>query len=221
MNNEQPPLVSGPEPTLVERLIGAMRALYRRGGHAPDASPQSAKRSNPPRPPRPLGQRGPGPATAYALGAKPWERMLAVIFIAPWTLFLIFPVAADYLGDPHAAIVGVVAAYPQTAALEPYAQALLWQSPKIAALTFAVRLFALGQARRNALNAGGWFVLAMLVDGAAWLIWGRSHMAAAGFDAALQKAASDLMIVFAIFSLTVWTIFGPAEKPRVGTTGFR
>lgn len=216
MDNSQPPLVSGPEPTLLDRLRAAwsdMRSVARapaeRSLREP-AKPAEAKRRKPAkdnRPRTPEARAAEGPDGSSLLG-----RVGAIVLIAPWTAFLVFPVAADFLGDPYLAISRVIAAYPELAPLEIYSRSLLWQAPTVAAWTFALRVVALSGALRNGLTAGGWFVIAMLIDGASWLIWGREHMGAAGFPAAEQKAALHLMIVFAIFSLTVWSLYGGSTK---------
>jgi hypothetical protein len=242
MDNFQPPLVSGPEPNLLARMLAAWRdvrsavrvqqrsgwsAVFRRSSSLEevvkaDSSRSTSEGEGPPSPSRsaPESRRGKAdrssPRTAAEPGAALWERLVAFLFISAWTIFLIFPVAADYLGDPRAAIDQVVAAWPLAGSLELYARAALWQSPPVAACTFVLRLYALTITRINGLNAGGTFVIAMLIDGASWFIWGRAHLAASGLSAQEQAAAGHLMIVFAVSSLAIWGLFGPPSRRRVG-----
>ncbi len=218
MDNSQPPLISDPEPGLLDRVWSALRAWRARRMQARAAAPEGHK-------PQARHKAAPNPADTSPIakpeyGSKLWERTLAVAFIVPWTVFLIFPVAANHFGRLDASIAWVLERLPQAAPLEIYCRALLWQAPAVALGTFLMRLWSLVIARRNGLNAGATFVLAMLIDGASWFIWGRDHMAAAGLSPALQTAATHFMIVYAVSSLVIWSVMGPPPTKRTGTTGF-
>lgn len=220
MDNSQPPLVSGPEPSFVAKLVEGVRniraAIDAQRARLPAARPEKAERPKRQKP----AKTGDAPAHVTDYGAKPWEKITAFLLIAPFTAIMYFPIAADFLGDPREAIARLVAAYPILAPGELYLRAALWQAPMVATATFALRLFALTKTFKNGLNAGGVFVLALLIDGASWFIWGRENLPVSGLSSQEQIAAGHLMIVFAVYSLTVWSLFGPPPAKRTGTTGF-
>lgn len=208
------PTVSGPEPSglsiLWARLRATLVALRRR-----PAEPAPREKA-----PRRAAKPRQDPAAAAEV--KAWRKVHGrpAIWMAPF--FLVF--AALY-AVPHLALIlkpqaprNLIASL--VAALPPWAEPLsamlagwLWAPWWLGALALLFRLRAAWTAGRAVLDAVGWGMAALVVEGAAWLYFGREALEA--FSVAEQTGAWRLLVAEFIFLFLTAVMFGPSTTQRV------
>lgn len=211
------PTVSGPEPsglsTLWARLRAARAALAARRAKPADQAPREKA-------PRRAAKARPDPAAAAEV--KAWRKVHGrpAIWMAPF--FLVF--AALY-AVPHVALVlqpqaprelinALVAALPDRA--EPLSAMLagwLWAPWWLGGLALLLRLRAAWTAGKAVLDAVGWGMAALVVEGAAWLYFGREALEA--YSAAEQTGAWRLLVAEFVFLFLTAVMFGPNTTRRV------
>lgn len=208
------PTVSGPEPsglsTLWARLNAALTALRRRPA---DAAPREkpARRAAKPR-------QDPAAAAEVkawrkvhgrpAIWMAPFFLVFAALYAVPHVALLIEPQA------PRSLITELVAALPAWA--EPLSAMLagwLWAPWWLGALALLFRLRAAWTASKAVLDAVGWGMAALVIEGGAWLYFGREALET--FSVAEQTGAWRLLGAEFIFLFLTAVLFGPNTYQRV------
>lgn len=147
---------------------------------------------------------------APALWMAPFFLALALAFIIPFLAAFLTPEA------PRATIDGLIHRLPTWAQpLSPMLAGWLWAPWYVALPAFAMRLKAAWTTRLAILDAVGWGMSALALEGAAWLFWGRTVLTAGGFSPAEQTGCWRLLVVEFIFLLFTATLFGPTRRQWV------
>ncbi|MFZ3005951.1 MAG: hypothetical protein WA047_07220 [Phenylobacterium sp.] len=211
------PTVSGPEPsglsTLWARLRAALAALAARKSRPADPAPGQKTT-------RRAAKARPDPAAAAEIRA--WRKVHGrpAIWMAPF--FLVF---AALHAVPHVAlmvepqaprglIADLVATLPDRA--EPLSAMLagwLWAPWWLGLIALLLRLRAAWTAGKAVLDAVGWGMAALVVEGGAWLYFGREALEA--FSVAEQTGAWRLLAAEFIFLFLTAVLFGPNTYQRV------
>jgi hypothetical protein len=159
-----------------------------------------------------------------AAETKAWREVHGppVIWLAP--VFLAF--AAAYAlpqlalfvepDAPRGMIKAVIAALPDFAApLEPMIAGWLWAPLWLALLALALRLRAAWVTHLAILDAVGWSMAAVVVEGGAWLLWGRNLLEQGGFSLAERDGVWQLMVGEIVFLFLTAVFFGPTSRQRI------
>ncbi|MDO8799695.1 hypothetical protein [Phenylobacterium sp.] len=211
------PTVSGPEPsglsTLWARLKAALAALAARRPRPADPAPREKTT-------RRAAKARQDPAAAAEV--KAWRKVHGrpAIWMAP--VFLVFAAlyAVPHLAlalepqAPRSLITALVAALPSWA--EPLSAMLagwLWAPWWLGLLALLFRLRAAWTAGKAVLDAVGWGMAALVVEGGAWLFFGRDALEA--FSVAEQTGAWRLLAAEFIFLFLTAVLFGPNTYQRV------
>ncbi|MDO8379999.1 hypothetical protein [Phenylobacterium sp.] len=208
------PTVSGPEPsglsTLWARLRAALAALRSRPA---DPAPREKAR-------RRTAEARQDPAEAAEV--KAWRKVHGrpAIWMAPFFLLFAALYAFPHLAlmiqpqAPRSLIAVLVAALPGWA--EPLSAMLagwLWAPWWLGVLALLFRLRAAWTAGKAMLDAVGWAMAALVVEGGAWLFFGREALEA--FSVAEQTGAWRLLAAEFIFLFLTAVLFGPNTYQRV------
>lgn len=206
-------IVSGPESSRWPKAADVMAAV--KGLFAPrpagveDAVPDHRKRraraAVPATPTRPKEQ----PLGGYpAVWMAPFFLAFAVLFALPHFANLLAPEA------PRAWLAVVVGQLPEQAApLTDILAGWLWSPWWVGAATLLLRLQAVRMTARGILDAVGWAMAALVVEGAAWLLFGRSLLAEA--PEAVRDGAWRLLVAEFVFLFLTATLFGPNTERRI------
>lgn len=206
-------IVSGPEPSRLPKaaeVLAAVKGLFApRPATVEDAVPRrsgrKARLAAPPGAGRPTEQPvGGNPAVWMA----PFFLVFAVLYALPHAANLLEPEA------PRAWLASVVARLPdQAAPLTDILAGWLWLPWWVGAATLLLRLQAVRMTARGILDAVGWSMAALVVEGAAWLLFGRSLLAAA--PEAVRDGAWRLLVAEFVFLFLTATLFGPNTQRRI------
>lgn len=210
------PTVSGPEPsglsTLWARLKATLAALAaRRAGPTAPAPRQKATRR---------AKARPDPAAAAEV--KAWRKVHGrpAFWMAPFFLLFAALYAVPHLAlalepqAPRDLITALVAALPDWG--QPLSAMLagwLWAPWWLGVLALLFRLRAAWTAGKAMLDAVGWGMAALVVEGGAWLFFGREALEA--FSVAEQTGAWRLLAAEFIFLFLTAVLFGPNTYQRV------
>ncbi|MDP1738485.1 MAG: hypothetical protein Q8L23_13720 [Caulobacter sp.] len=205
-------VIDGPPPSNWDQVRQAWRSMRTRlQRQAPAAAKPSRKR-----------RAEPAEADAAPAGIKAFERVHGkpMIWMAPFFLafafVFAFPHAARLLAPeaPRAAINDLVARLPEV--LSPLSAMMagwLWLPWFVALPALLMRLRAAWTTRSAIMDAVGWSMAALVIEGGAWLYFGRKALESAG--AAERTGAWQLLVAEFIFLFLVATVLGPhTPKPR-------
>lgn len=206
------PIISGPEPSgpavWWRNLVSAFRAMRAR-------VPAAAK------PPAPRKAEAPAPDAA---ATKAWRAVhgppfiwLAPVFLAFAALYAL-PQLAEFLQPqaPRSMIKALVAALPEVAApVEAMLAGWLWAPLWVTLPALALRLRAVWVTHLAILDAVGWSMAALVVEGGAWLLWGRAVLDKGGFSPAERDGVWQLMVGEIVFLFLTAVFFAPASRQRV------
>lgn len=206
-------IVSGPEPSRLPKaadVLAAVKGLFAgRPATVEDTVPQrsgrKARAAAPPRDAKPKEQ----PVGGYpAVWMAPFLLVFAVLYALPHAANLLEPDA------PRAWLASVVARLPEQAApLTDILAGWLWLPWWVGAATLLLRLQAVRMTARGILDAVGWSMAALVVEGAAWLLFGRSLLAEA--PEAIRDGAWRLLVAEFVFLFLTATLFGPNTQRRI------
>ncbi|MDB5431162.1 MAG: hypothetical protein JWP35_2278 [Caulobacter sp.] len=147
---------------------------------------------------------------APALWMAPFFLALALAFVIPFLAAFLTPAA------PRATIDGLIHRLPGWARpLSPMMAGWLWAPWYVALPAFLMRLKAAWTTRLAILDAVGWAMSALALEGAAWLLRGRTALGAGGFSPAEQSGCWRLLIIEFVFLLFTATMFGPTRRQWV------
>ena len=141
---------------------------------------------------------------------------LAPVFLA-FAIAYALPQLADLLQPqaPRSMIKALVAFLPGFAApLEPMIAGWLWAPLWVTLLALALRLRAVWVTHLAILDAVGWSMAALVVEGGAWLLWGRKVLEQGGFSPAERDGVWQLMVGEIVFLFLTAVLFGPSSRPR-------
>jgi hypothetical protein len=205
------PIISGPEPSgpviWWRNLVSAFKAMRAR---AAETAPSRRKARV-------------QPIAPDAKAVKAWRAVHGPPFIWLAPVFLAFaavyalPQLADTLQPqaPRSMIKALVAFLPGFAApLEAMMAGWLWAPLWLTLLALALRLRAVWVTHLAILDAVGWSMAALVVEGGAWLLWGRKVLAQGGFSAAERDGVWQLMVWEIVFLFLTAVLFGPTSRPR-------
>lgn len=213
------PIISGPEPSgpavWWRNLVSALKAMRAKVPAPAPAKPQKRRKA---------AQVEAEAPEADAKATKAWREVHGppVIWLAP--VFLAFaaayalPQLALFMEPeaPRNMIKAVVAALPAFAAtLEPMITGWLWAPIWVTLLALALRLRAVWVTHLAILDAVGWSMAALVVEGGAWLLWGRKVLEQGGFTTAERDGVWQLMVGEIIFLFLTAVFFGPTSRQRV------
>ena len=218
MDGEQnQPTVSGPKPsgllTLWARLRAALAALAARRPRPADPEPRQKR-------PRQAAKARQDPAAAAQV--KAWRKVHGrpAIWMAPFFLVFAALYAVPHLAlilepqAPRSLINDLVAALPDWAApLSAMLAGWLWAPWWLGLMGLLFRLRAAWTAGKAILDAVGWGMAALVVEGGAWLYFGREALEA--FSVAEQTGAWRLLVAEFIFLFLTAVLFGPNTYQRV------
>lgn len=236
MSGEQDPIVGGPtekggrdEGAIVDHAVidGPPPSNWKPILDIGAAALAWLRRSVAAKPGRPAAKPAGGPAKAASSEAAPEaERAWVAVHGRPmlWTapLFLVFAVvyAAPHLAgflspdDPRALINSWVGKLPDKAApLAGVVAGWLWLPWWIGVPALLLRLNAARITARAIMDAVGWSMAALALEGAAWLYVGRKLLAGAGVPLAERDGAWQLLVAEFVFLLLVATVLGPYQPP--------
>ncbi len=206
-------IVSGPEPSRLPRaadVLAAVRGLFApRPGTGEAPVPEKGRRKA-----RSAAPSRPAPPKEQPVGGYPavWMAPVFLVFAALYAL----PHAANLLEPeaPRAWLASVVARLPEQAApLTDILAGWLWLPWWVGAATLLLRLQAVRMTSRGILDAVGWAMAALVVEGAAWLLFGRALLAEA--PEAVRDGAWRLLVAEFVFLFLTATLFGPNTQRRV------
>lgn len=213
------PIISGPEPSgpavWWRNLVSAVRAMRARvTGPSVKAPAGKAKPSK-------VRQED---TEATAAETKAWRAThgppfiwLAPVFLA-FALAYVLPHLAEWLQPqaPRSMIKAFVAILPDFAApLEPMLAGWLWAPLWVSLLALALRLRAAWVTHLGILDAVGWSMAALVVEGGAWLLWGRGVLERGAFSAAERDGVWQLMVGEFIFLFLTAVFFAPTSRQRI------
>ena len=214
------PIISGPEQSgpaaWWRNLVSAVTAMRAR------ASTQAAEEA--PKRRRSVKARSrPETPTLDAKATRAWRAVhgrpfiwLAPVFLA-FALAYVLPQLAEFLQPqaPRSMIRAFVALLPAFAGpLEPMLAGWLWAPLWVSLLALALRLRAVWVTHLAILDAVGWSMAALVVEGAAWLLAGRHLLAKGGFSVAEQDGVWQLMVGETVFLFLTAVFFAPPSRPR-------
>lgn len=200
-------IVSGPEPGRLPKgadLLAAVRALLKPRPRAEsDVRPRRLKR---PRPARPKEM----PVGGWpAIWMAPFFLAFAALFALPHVARIAAP------ADPRAFLATLVGVLPDRAAqLTDILSGWLWLPWYVALTALAMRLQAVRATARGILDAVGWSMGALAIEGAAWLFFGRVILGAADVPVAVREGAWQLLVAEFVFLLLTSILFGPNTSKR-------
>jgi hypothetical protein len=211
------PIISGPEPSgpalWWRSLVSAFKAM--RAQAAPRAALKKPSR------PKAASEPEPGAATA-AVDLKAWRAVhgppfvwLAPVFLAFAALYAL-PQLAEALQpqSPRSLIKAFVTLLPGFAApVEPMLAGWLWAPLWVTLLALALRLRAVWVTHLAILDAVGWSMAALVVEGGAWLLVGRRTLAA--WSPAERDGVWQLMVGEIVFLFLTAVLFAPASRQRI------
>lgn len=215
-DENQHPIIDGPPPSNWQPVIDAWRALVAALRSLATVKPRRIKAPDGP----------PTPATGdpreAALERKTWEKVHGrpMLWMSPFFLAFAAAFAAPHLAawqspaDPRATLHAWVGLLPDRAA--PLADILagwLWLPWWVGLPALALRLNAARITGRAIMDAVGWSMSALALEGAAWLYVGRKALAGAGVSAAERDGAWQLLVAELVFLFLVATVLGP-DTPR-------
>lgn len=205
------PIISGPEPSgpaiWWRNLVSAFKAMRTRAAAKPP-NRRKAKAK---------------PIAPDAKAGKAWRAVHGPPFVWLAPVFLAFAIAyalpqlADLLQPqaPRSMIKALVAFLPGFAApLEPMMAGWLWAPLWVTLLALALRLRAVWVTHLAILDAVGWSMAALVVEGGAWLLWGRKVLEQGGFSPAERDGVWQLMVGEIVFLFLTAVLFGPPSRPR-------
>jgi len=212
------PIIDGPPPSNWRPIIEAWRAVLgwfgRMAASGPKARPWTGRRAP--------ARRAEADATSADIKAFEKVHGKPMIWMAPFFLafafVFAFPHAAKILSPeaPRAVINELVARLPD--ALSPLSAMMagwLWLPWFVALPALLMRLRAAWTTRTAIMDAVGWSMAALAIEGGAWLYFGRKALAGAGFNLAEREGAWQLLVAEFIFLLLVATVLGPhTPRPR-------
>jgi hypothetical protein len=213
------PIISGPEPSTLATLWARMKAAWAalRTRAAVPKTEDPGKRA----------KRAPTPSKAEAAAEKKalkdWRTVHGppAIWMAPFFLLFAALFALPHLAQiiqpqaPRSLITALVAALPDVAQpLSPMLAGWLWAPWWLGLIAVLMRLRAAWVAGRAVLDAVGWGMAALVVEGAAWLYFGREALET-GFNAAEQTGAWRLLVAEFVFLFLTAVLFGPNTRQRV------
>jgi hypothetical protein len=206
-------IVSGPEPSRLPKaadVLAAVKGLFApRPATIGDATPERSRRKA-----RAADPRGAAKPEAQPVGGHPavWMAPFFLIFAALFAL----PHAANLLEPdaPRVWLASIVARLPdQAAPLTDILAGWLWLPWWVGAVALLLRLQAVRMTARGILDAVGWAMAALVVEGAAWLLFGRSLLAEA--PEAVRDGAWRLLVAEFVFLFLTATLFGPNTYRRI------
>lgn len=212
--DENKPIIEGPPPSGWDQVRQAWRSMRtRRQRRSPE--PTKAPRKPSAEPP----EAGAAPADIKAHQAVHGKPML---WMAPFFLAFAFafawPHAAKLLSPtaPRDVIDGLVARLPEVLSpLSPMMAGWLWLPWFIALPALLMRLRAAWETRNAIMDAVGWSMAALVIEGGAWLYFGRKALAGAGFTPLEREGAWQLLVAEFIFLFLTATVLGPhTPRPR-------
>lgn len=208
------PIISGPEPSgpavWWRNLVSAFKAMRAR---TPTAKKTPARRQ----------ARAEAPAPDAA-ALKAWRAVHGPPFVWLAPVFLAFaaayalPQLAQVLQPqaPRSMIKALAALLPGFAApVEAMLAGWLWAPVWVTLLALALRLRAVWVTHLAILDAVGWAMAALVVEGGAWLLWGRALLARGGFSPAEQDGVWQLMVGEIVFLFLTAVFFAPASRQRI------
>lgn len=215
------PIISGPEPSgpvvWWRNLVSALKAMRARIPAPPAPAPKAPAAREPKSPKvEPEAAEAAAEVKAWRATHGPPFVWLAPVFLA-FALAYVLPHLAEVLQPqaPRSMIKAFVALLPGFAApLEPMLAGWLWAPLWVSLLALALRLRAVWVTHLAILDAVGWSMAALVVEGAAWLLGGRHILAKGGFTAAEQDGVWQLMVGEIAFLFLTAVFFAPASRPR-------
>ena len=216
MDGEQnQPTVSGPEPsglsTLWTRLRAALAALAARRPRPADPAPKAPRRAAKARQDLAAAARVKAWRKVHgrpAFWMAPFFLMFAALYAVPHLALILEPQA------PRSLINDLVAALPGWAApLSAMLAGWLWAPWWLGLIGLLFRLRAAWMAGKAILDAVGWGMAALVVEGGAWLYFGREALET--FSVAEQTGAWRLLAAEFIFLFLTAVLFGPNTYQRV------
>jgi len=204
-------IVSGPEPSRLPKasdVLAALKGLFAPGAEVEDAAPQQPRRKARAAPPREAARPREQPVGGYpAVWMAPFFLVFAVLFALPHAANLLEPEA------PRVWLASVVDRMPEQAApLTDILAGWLWLPWWVGAAVLLLRLQAVRMTGRGILDAVGWAMAALVVQGAAWLLFGRAMLAEA--PQAVRDGAWHLLVAEFVFLFLTATLFGPNTYRR-------
>lgn len=210
------PVIDGPPPSHWKPVLAAGAAViaWVKRGMATKAArpPAGLVRSDAPH----------APTEAAAAEDKAWVKVHGKPMLWTAPLFLAFAAvyAAPHLAallspdDPRALINGWVARLPDRASpLAGVIAGWLWLPWWVGVPALLLRLNAARLTARAIMDAVGWSMAALVLEGAAWLYVGRKLLGAAGVSAAERDGAWQLLVAEFVFLFLAATVLGP-DQPR-------
>lgn len=214
--NQNNPIIDGPPPGNWQWVVDAWRAtaaLFRRAGTASPAPKTGRARA-----------KAPPEEAAVAAEIKAWTAVHGkpMLWMAPFFLafafVFAFPHAAKVLSPeaPRVVIDSLVGRLPEVLSpLSPMMAGWLWLPWFVALPALLMRLRAAWTTRTAIMDAVGWSMAALAIEGGAWLYFGRKALEQAGTSAAERDGAWQLLVAEFIFLLLVATVLGPhTPRPR-------
>jgi len=211
-DEKQTPIIDGPPPSnwdQVRQAWRSMRTRLQRQSPAP-ARPSRQRRAKSPE------------AGAAAAEVKAFEQVHGrpMLWMAPFFLVFAFafafPHAAKILSPeaPRTVIDAFVDRLPeQLSPLSAMMAGWLWLPWFVALPALLMRLRAAWTTRNAIMDAVGWSMAALVIEGGAWLYFGRKALESA--SAAERTGAWQLLAAEFIFLFLVATILGPhTPRPR-------
>jgi hypothetical protein len=205
------PIIGGPEPSgpavWWRNLVSAFKAMRARAVAKPP-NRRKAKAE---------------PVAPAAKAVKAWRAVHGPPFVWLAPVFLVFAIAyalpqlAEFLQPqaPRSMIKALVAFLPGFAApLEAMMAGWLWAPLWLTLLALALRLRAVWVTHLAILDAVGWSMAALVVEGGAWLLWGRKVLEQGGFSPAERDGVWQLMVGEIVFLFLTAVLFGPYSRPR-------
>ncbi len=208
------PIIDGPEPSRWAGLLSALKAAMARkpASAAPQAEtaapPAKTRRSNPPS----------DAADARIALAEREVHGPPAVWMAPFFLLFALAYAAPLIANslapaaPRGMIHGLVAVLPPVAGrIEPLLAGWLWAPWWVAVPALFMRIKAAWTTVSATLDAVGWGMGALTLEGAAWLFFGRK-LVTTGFSPAEQDGAWQLLVLEFLFLLLTAITFGPTRR---------
>ncbi|RYF92028.1 MAG: hypothetical protein EON95_13780 [Caulobacteraceae bacterium] len=212
------PIISGPEPSgpvvWWRNLVSAVNALRARR-RRPTTAPRERSRRETGAVPAPKAVNGGAELKAWRAVHGPPFIWLAPVFLVFAALYAL-PQLAEALQPqaPRSMIKALVALGPDFAApIEPMLAGWLWAPLWLTLLSLAFRLRAVWVTHLAVLDAVGWSMAALVVDGAAWLLLGREVLA--GWSPAERDGVWQLMVGETVFLFLTAVLFGPTSRQRI------
>jgi len=210
------PIIDGPPPNNWTVLLEAWRSVRAWFGRM--AAPRARARPW-------KGRKAPAAGTGGAPDAvKAFETVHGkpMLWMAPFFLafafVFAFPHAARLLSPdaPRVLIDSLVGRLPEVLSpLAPMMAGWLWLPWFVALPALLLRLRAAWTTRSAIMDAVGWSMGALAIEGAAWLYFGRKALEPAGTSAAERDGAWQLLVAEFVFLFLVATVLGPhTPRPR-------